>query len=98
MANAQKFGTGANVNPKGKMDDGWFEVLIFKKMDIVEILKTLYSDDEPNPEFVEIIKTQKALIKCNIDTALQIDGEFKGELKEVRAEIGDYKLAIAVPR
>ncbi|WP_416442322.1 diacylglycerol/lipid kinase family protein [Leeuwenhoekiella sp. A16] len=96
IANAKKFGTGANVNPDGKMDDGLFEVLIFKKMDIVEILKTLYSDDAPNPDFVDIIKTKQATIKCSIDTALQIDGEFIGELTEVEAKIGDHKLALAV--
>lgn len=97
IANSRKFGTGAVVNPKGKMDDGKFEILIFKKFDILEILKTLQGEVEMSPDFVEIISTTSAKITTSLPIDFQIDGEYCDALKEVNAEILPKKLKIAVP-
>src|SRR5690606_4337391 len=53
FANAKQFGTGAIINPDGKMDDDIFEVLLFKKMNVIDILKTLSETFERDSEFVE---------------------------------------------
>src|SRR5690606_4736771 len=50
IANANQFGTGAVINPEGKMNDGIFEVLIFKKFNVIDILKTLSETSERDPE------------------------------------------------
>lgn len=54
FANSRKFGTGALVNPYGEIDDGRFEVLIFKKLDIVGTLRTLNGNMDMAADFVDV--------------------------------------------
>jgi diacylglycerol kinase family enzyme len=96
FANSNKFGTGAVVNPHGKIDDGKFEVLIFKKLDIVEILKTLMGDMEMDPEFVEIVQTTKALVTSKVPISLQIDGEPFGKVNKVSVSILPKNIQVAI--
>lgn len=98
IANAKQFGTGAVINPEGKMDDGLFEVLIFKNLNIINILKTLDKDSQRDPEFVESFSTKKAVITCEKPIAFQVDGEFIGEVKHVSAEMLPNKLRLMVPK
>lgn len=97
IANASKFGTGANINPTGKVNDGKFEVLVFKKLDIWEILKTLKGDTAQDPDFVKTICTDQVTIYCKKPVALQVDGEFIGNETKVEAHINKTALQIAVP-
>lgn len=97
IANARKFGTGANINPNGKLNDGYFELIIFKTLNFVEILKTLNDQTNMDPEFAEIISTNNAIIKCKTPVSFQIDGEYIGEISNVTATISPKKLEIAVP-
>lgn len=96
IANSKQYGTGALVNPDGKIDDGKFELLIFKKFDILEILKTLHGELEMSPDFVEIITTDLATITTSIPIDFQIDGEYCSTIKKVTAEILPRNLRIAV--
>lgn len=98
IANAKKFGTGANINPGGKLNDGKFEVLIFKKMSLIQIIKTLYNNTKMDSDFAEVISTEEAVITCDKPIAFQIDGEFIGKRKKVVAKIADKKLKIAVSK
>jgi diacylglycerol kinase (ATP) len=98
IANAKQFGTGAVINPKGKIDDGLFEVLIFKKLDILDILKTLDENSYRNPEFVECFSVKKVSIECQSPVSLQVDGEFIGDVKHVSAKLLPTKLKIMVPK
>jgi len=98
IANANKFGTGANINPDGKLNDGKFEVLIFKRISLFQILKTLFKNPEMNSNFVEAISTEEATIICKKKVAFQIDGEFIGKRKKVVVKVADKKLKIAVPK
>ncbi len=97
IANANKFGTGANINPNGKLNDGKFEVLIFKRINLFQILKTLFRNTEMNTNFVETISTDQAVITSKKPIAFQIDGEFIGKRKKVIVKMSDKKLKIAVP-
>ena len=97
FANAQKYGTGANINPTGKPNDGIFEILIFKKFDIVKILGTLRNEVEFDSDFVEVIPATEAKIICKKPIAFQIDGEFIGKESEINIKILPQKLQIAVP-
>lgn len=97
FAVAQKYGTGANVNPNGKIDDGLFEVLIFKNLNLLEMLKTLRNEDELDPDFVESFSVEKVRINCDRKIPFQIDGEYRGEKQEIVAEISTKQFKIAVP-
>lgn len=96
FANFGKYGTGANINPHGKPDDGIFEIIVFKEFDILEIFKTLRNEEHLDPEFAEIIQATHAKVRCNIPVAFQIDGEYIGEKEEIEVKIIPKKLKIAV--
>ena len=96
IANASKYGSGANVNPDGKPDDGIFEILVFKKLDVIEILKLIFKKTELHSDFVEIISAREAKITANKPVAFQIDGEFMGEEDRLKIHLLDRKLKISV--
>ena len=97
FANVKKYGTGANVNPNGVPDDGIFEILIFKKLSLGEILKTLRNETDLDPDFVEIIPAKKAKITCRKPVSFQIDGEYIGKKTEINIKILPQKLRLAIP-
>ncbi len=97
IANANKFGTGATINPDGKLNDGKFEILIFKNLDFIEIFKTIQNKPEMSSDFVHVISTNKAEITSIKKVPFQIDGEFFGEVNSVNAKIEAENLVVAVP-
>ncbi|NJW52807.1 diacylglycerol/lipid kinase family protein [Salinimicrobium oceani] len=97
IANAKKYGTGANINPNGRFDDGKFEILIFKEFNIPQILETFKENVELNEDFLEIIPGVEAKIRSYKNIPFQIDGEYRGDIKEVVARIAPVKMKIAVP-
>lgn len=98
IANANKFGTGANINPNGKINDGKFEILVFKNLDFIEILKTAQDAPELSPDFVRINSTNKAKITNKTKVPFQIDGEFIGETQSINVVIERETLSVAVPK
>ncbi|MEC7784493.1 MAG: YegS/Rv2252/BmrU family lipid kinase [Bacteroidota bacterium] len=98
IANANKFGTGAQINPTGKMDDGIFEVLVFKNFSIKGILETFYDDAELDPDFVKVIPCKNVRIQSRKPIAFQIDGEFIGDEQRVEAKMTPQKLNLAIPK
>lgn len=98
VANARKYGTGATINPGGKFNDGKFEILLFKKFNIPQILKTFQEDVVLSEDFVEIFPAKKAKIECAKSLPFQVDGEYFGEVKTVEATISPLKVKIAVPQ
>ncbi|SMG20242.1 lipid kinase, YegS/Rv2252/BmrU family [Marivirga sericea] len=90
LANASSYGSGAVINPGSKLDDGSFELIIFKPMplrDLVSLTLESFLGDIKNSPYVEIYKVESAKIYCEQAELLQVDGELKGEHKEVKAEI-----------
>ena len=98
VANAKKFGTGANINPQGDMCDGKFEILVFKNLDFIEIFKTISENPILDPAFVDVISTNNAIIKCKNTVPFQIDGEYLGEMDFLKVSINPHSLRIAVPQ
>ncbi|MGS2741455.1 diacylglycerol/lipid kinase family protein [Sinomicrobium sp. M5D2P17] len=96
FANSKKFGTGAVVNPDGKIDDGIFEILVFKKFDVIEIFKTLQNAESLSSDFVEIIPVKQAKVRTEKPVDFQIDGEYCHAVSEVNAYIAPQKLEIAI--
>jgi diacylglycerol kinase (ATP) len=98
IANATKYGTGALINPGGNLGDGSFEIIIFRKFPVWQLLKMLISYKKFNPESVEIFKTKTATITTRKKTHFQVDGEYKGKIDKVVAEILPSKLNILAPK
>ncbi|CAG5002999.1 Putative lipid kinase BmrU [Dyadobacter sp. CECT 9275] len=98
IANARKYGTGVSINPVGNISDGFFELVIARKLDFIETAKVLTGNTDFNPEIMQIISVKKALIEClDRDMHFQIDGEYIGEIKSLEAEIVEKYIKIAVP-
>lgn len=96
IANSRKYGTGVVINPNGIIDDGKFEILIFKKFDFLQFLNSLKGESEIPSRFVETIVTDKATITTKIPVDFQIDGEYRKAIKKVKAKILPRRLRIAV--
>lgn len=100
FANASKYGTGAVINPLGKLDDGKFELVIvkpFSKVHLVPITWKMFVGTLQTSEFVEVISCKKALVKTSASTTLQIDGEVIGRTKEIVVEILPAALSVITP-
>lgn len=99
IANANKYGTGVTINPVGRINDGKFEIVVIKNLDLSVIGKILSGNiavDEN--ENIAIISTDKALITTNVPVSFQIDGEFCGEVRELDVKIMHHQMKVAVPQ
>ncbi|MFD2163224.1 diacylglycerol/lipid kinase family protein [Paradesertivirga mongoliensis] len=100
FANASKYGTGAVINPLGKLDDGKFELVIIKpfpKIHLLSITWKMFVGRLQTSEFVEVLSCEKAVIQTSKKTTLQIDGEIIGKTKEINVEVLPSALTIIVP-
>jgi len=87
IANATKYGTGAVINPDGKIDDGKFELVVVRKISLIEFFKMFISGKPFNPQKVEIFQTTHAEITIKKAIHFQIDGEYKGKRNDAQAVI-----------
>ena len=98
IANTQKYGTGVTINPIGIMDDGKFEIVILKSLDVLLIGKILTGNmPVDNVEDIVIISTEQALITTNVPVCFQIDGEFCGEEDRLDVKILHRQMRVAIP-
>ena len=92
IANGNKDGTGALINPVGRMNDGLFEVIALDPAgieDLVMISIALFRGNLNEMGAVRIWQASKAEIR-NLDGAdFQIDGELLGKVEGVRVEVLD---------
>ena len=98
IANANKFGTGATINPNGIIDDGKFELLVFKELNIPEIINTIYDKADMQSGFAEEFSITSATITTNEPIPLQVDGEYIEKTKQVTVKLCKEKLTLAVPK
>lgn len=97
IANARKYGTGGNINPDGNVADGFFEIVVLRKIHLFEIIKGLLTDKSFNPERIEVFSTKKASLQTLKPTYFQVDGEYRGKVREVKAAILPACLRVMVP-
>jgi len=98
IANASKYGTGATVNPDGKVDDGFFEIVVVRKLNVIEIGKAILTDKSFDPEKIEIFKTKQAVLSTLSKAYFQVDGEYRGRVKKVKAQIQAGCLQLLLPQ
>ena len=96
LANASKYGTGAVINPIGKLDDGLFEIVIVRKLNVGSLLQMLFKPALFNPEKIEIFKASAVSIESRNAMHFQIDGEYKGRVKKVDARIEKHAVKVIV--
>ena len=91
VANATKYGTGAVINPIGKITDGVFEICIVKQIKIITLLRSLLSvfnsKLRKREDLIKIISCKKATIELKQAETLQVDGEVIGDVKKIEIKI-----------
>ncbi|KRD08238.1 diacylglycerol kinase [Flavobacterium sp. Root901] len=97
IANSQKYGTGVIINPNGTMNDGKFELVILKSLDLLLIGKIITGNMPIDSEDIVIISTDKAEIKTDIPVHFQIDGEYCGAQNSLEIHILHKQMKFAVP-
>ena len=97
IANSQKYGTGVTINPDGVMNDGKFEIVILKNLDLIVFGKILSGNMPIESGDVEIISTDKATITTNVPVSFQVDGEYCDEVSKLEVEILPNQMKLAIP-
>jgi diacylglycerol kinase family enzyme len=97
IANSQKYGTGVTINPNGKMDDGKFEIVILKNLDLLVFGKIVTGNMPLDTGDIEIISTDKAKITTDIPVHFQVDGEYYSEITELDIKIIHKHMKLAAP-
>ena len=97
IANSQKYGTGVTINPNGKMNDGKFEIVILKNLDLIVFGKIISGNIPVDSDDVEIISTDKATITTNFPVSFQIDGEYIGKESKLDIHILHKQMKVAIP-
>ena len=91
IANATMYGTGAVINPIGKLNDGLFEICLVKQIKFISLLRSLFSIFRKNmrrrKDLVKIVSCKKATIELKNAETLQVDGEVIGEIEHVDVQI-----------
>lgn len=101
IANATRYGTGAIINPHGKMDDGFFEICLINYYSLLAIFKLIlafFTGKIHRQENVTIISCREAFIHNPQRQMLQIDGEAIGRLDKIHVSVKSQAVLIKVPK
>ena len=97
IANATKYGSGAMINPAGNLEDDVFEVIVIKKISILEILKMIIPHASFNPNKTAVFKTKTLKMVISHRMHFQVDGEYLGKVTKIEAHLLPAALGILVP-
>ena len=98
-ANSSQFGNNAVISPESKIDDGYFEICIVKKLPRILIpilLFRLFNKSIQHSKYVEIIKCKEAQILCD-DGRSHLDGETYNLGSEIKIKNNPLSLKIFTP-
>lgn len=97
IANATRYGSGALINPEGKLEDDLFEVVVVKKISIAEIFKMMVTHRPYDPHKTELLQTRSLKIQSKRKVHFQIDGQYQGKLHKLTATIVPSAVKIVCP-
>lgn len=97
LANARMYGTGAIINPDGDMTDGQFEVVLLRQFSWIEFLKMFWQFRPYDPTKTEVIHARSIHITTKRKAYFQVDGEYRGRINKIDAEIRPGALRVMLP-
>jgi diacylglycerol kinase family enzyme len=98
IANATRYGSGALINPLGRLDDDVFEVILVKKISFMELFKMVVTHKSYDPRKTELFQTSSLQIQSRHKAHFQVDGEYIGKTYKVDATIIPGALTVIVPK
>ena len=87
LANAEKYGTGAIINPDGNVSDGKFEVVVVRKLHLFTIIKAVLAHKRFDPKRIEVFRTKTVALRFQQKVPFQVDGEYLGKIASLEARI-----------
>lgn len=87
LANAEMYGTGAVINPDGDVADGAFEIVVVRKINLIEIFKAVTARRGFNPKRIEVFRTKNVQLTLQQKAPFQVDGEYLGKIASLKARI-----------
>jgi diacylglycerol kinase (ATP) len=90
IANARNFGTGAVINPAGKLDDGKFEIVIIKTYhwwNFYQLIRMLIFGRLDNLNYIKLFTTDRADIQFDSPQDMQTDGEITRGVQRLKIKI-----------
>ncbi len=90
IANARAFGTGAVINPKGKIDDGKFELVIIKPYPwwfVFPLIAAFLTGNFSKMKYIDVHSLKEAHIELDKPAEMQIDGEIMESMKSIDIKI-----------
>jgi diacylglycerol kinase (ATP) len=97
VANATRYGSGAVINPEGKLDDRVFEVVIVRRISFGELFKMVVTHRPYDKNKTEVFQTRSLTVKSKHKVDFQVDGEYLGKTNNVKATIISNALQVIVP-
>lgn len=100
FANSSKYGTGAIINPRGKIDDGLFELCIMKpfpKTQLPVLTWKMFRGTLHTSDYFQIISCNEAKVHTSKKTTLQIDGEVIGKVQDINIRMLHKAVSVYVP-
>lgn len=98
LANARMYGIGAFINPNGDMHDGIFEIVVVRKLSVLELIKMLFRHRPFDPEKTEIFSATSVTIQTNKRMYFQVDGEYRGKTKKISATVEKGAIILMHPK
>ncbi|MEZ4722734.1 MAG: diacylglycerol kinase family protein [Flavobacteriales bacterium] len=100
LANINQFGNNAQINPKAIDDDGLFELVAvtpFPVTSFPSMASRLFMKSFHKSKFVSTEKLSEVVIKNPGNALLQIDGEPRGCVDQIKVEIAPKSLNVIIP-
>ena len=76
----------------------FFEVVILRKLSIIELLKMLFLNRPFNPKKTELLQADALTIEVKKRAYFQIDGEYLGKTRKIHARIQRHALLLIFPK
>ncbi len=100
FANSNQFGFNTRIAPEAKVDDGFLDVCVFKKMPVSQLLKVGYHTMMGTPAktgYAEYFRGKEITIENISDSLMNIDGEPKIIDLPIKISIKPLALRVIVP-
>ena len=96
IANGTRYGSGAIINPDGKLNDDVFEVIVIKRVSFIQSFNMLALHKPYDPNNSETFRTTSVTLETR-PMHFQVDGEYLGKIRKVEAMILPDSIYVIVP-
>ena len=100
FANSNQFGFNTRIAPDAKVDDGFLDICVFKKMPVSQLLNVGYNMMMGTPAksgYAEYFRGKEITIENITDSLMNIDGEPKMTGTPINISIKPLALCVIVP-